>query len=92
MYAGAKYFLESFTESIARENEGDVDCTCFEIGPVETTMNRADDEFVKKVLPYVGRGSVIRIGCFTHEMYIRLREIGIIKGIIDKVIIPKNIL
>ena len=99
VYSGTKYFLESFMESIAKENKDDIDCTCFEIGPVETEMNKADvkfklrsDDFVKKALSYVGKGDTIRSGCFTRELYIRLREIGIIEGIIDKMIIPKNIL
>ena len=98
VYSGTKYFLESFMESIAKENKDDIDCTCFEIGPVETEMNKADvkfklqsDNFVKKALTYIGRGNIIRSGCFTHEMYIRLREIGIIEGFIDNMIIPKKL-
>ena len=98
VYSGTKYFLESFMESIAKENKDDIDCTCFEIGPVETEMNKADvkfklqsDDFVNKALTYIGRGNIIRSGCFTHEMYIRLREIGIIEGLIDNMIIPKKL-
>lgn len=98
VYSGTKYFLESFMESIAKENKDDIDCTCFEIGPVETEMNKADvkfklqsDDFVNKALTYIGRGNIIRSGCFTHEMYIRLREIGVIEGLIDNMIIPKNL-
>jgi short-subunit dehydrogenase len=97
VYSGTKYFLESFMESIAKENKDDIDCTCFEIGPVETEMNKADvkfklqsDDFVNKALTYIGRGNIIRSGCFTHEMYIRLREIGINEGLIDNMIIPKK--
>ena len=98
VYSGTKYFLESFMESIAKENKDDIDCTCFEIGPVETEMNKADvkfklqsDDFVNKALTYIGRGNIIRSGCFTHEMYIRLRAIGIIEGLIDNMIIPKKL-
>lgn len=98
VYSGTKYFLESFMESIAKENKDDIDCTCFEIGPVETEMNKADvkfklqsDDFVNKALTYIGRGNIIRSGCFTHEMYIRLREISIIEGLIDNMIIPKKL-
>jgi short-subunit dehydrogenase len=98
VYSGTKYFLESFMESIAKENKDDIDCTCFEIGPVETEMNKVDvkfklqsDDFVNKALTYIGKGNIIRSGCFTHEMYIRLREIGIIEGLIDNMIIPKKL-
>lgn len=98
VYSGTKYFLESFMESIAKENKDDIDCTCFEIGPVETEMNKADvkfklqsDDFVNKALTYIGRGNIIRSGCFTHEMYIRLREISIIESLIDNMIIPKKL-